>query len=67
MLEEFSINIKPTKIVLWNNKLFKVNNSCEKQDDQRKILIHTFMMKAMFLCKWARPDITTAIGLLLQE
>ena len=48
----------------WSDKLFKVNESVKKLDETRKATFHTFVMKAMFLCKRARPDIEPAISFL---
>jgi hypothetical protein len=47
-----------------NDKLFKIDKTTKKLDNERKAILHTFVMKAMFLCKRARPDITTTIGFL---
>ena len=64
MIEEFPYEIKMVKSTPWNDKLFKVNEDAKKLDDNKKVILHTFVMKAMFLCKRARPDITTAISFL---
>jgi hypothetical protein len=64
MIEEFPYEVKAVKSTPWNDKLFKINEDAKKLDDKRKAILHTFVMKAMFLCKRARPDITTAISFL---
>ena len=51
MIEEFEHDVNATKGPTWNDKLFKVSSSAKKLDDQRKVELHTFTMKAMFLCK----------------
>ena len=38
-----------------------MNEKTKKLDDNRKSIFHTFVMKAMFLCKQARPDIEPGI------
>jgi len=40
--------------------LFKVNGKCEKLNNKMKEEFHTFVAKALFLCKRGRPDISTA-------
>ena len=63
MIEEFPNEIKTQKVP-WNDKLFKVNESVKKLDETRKATFHTFVMKAMFLCKRARPDVEPAVSFL---
>eukprot|EP00957_Ditylum_brightwellii_P108261 8259306-Ditylum_brightwellii.AAC.1 len=53
MLNEFSHNVKTTTKAPWNEKIFKVDNTKKKLDDECKALFHRFTMKAMFLCKCA--------------
>ena len=48
----------------WNDKLFKVNKSVKNLDEERKSVFHTFVMKAMFLCKRVRSDIEPAVSYL---
>jgi hypothetical protein len=67
MIEEFPHKTKPVKTTPWNKKLFKIDEDSRKLDDNRKTILHTFVMTAMFLCKQARPDITTAIGFLFSQ
>jgi len=61
MIKEFPYEIKGRLKAPWNDKLFKVNKKTEKFDDKRKGIFHTFVMKAMFLCKRARQDIEPGI------
>ena len=51
MLEDFSVNVKPQSTAPWNDKSFKVSPSVKSLDDEKKAEFHTFVMKAMFLCK----------------
>ena len=64
MLEDFPYKVKPTKTAPWTEKLLKVQEDAKKLEEERRSIFHTFMMKAMFLCKRARPDIDQAIAFL---
>jgi hypothetical protein len=64
MLEEFPHDIKSTKTTPWTEKLLKVQEDAKKIEETRRGTFHTFVMKAMFLCKRARPDIEPAIAFL---
>jgi len=47
------------------NCLFEVNTSnLESLDKEAKDVFHTNVAKLLFLSKWARPDIQTAVGVL---
>jgi hypothetical protein len=48
----------------WNDNLFKVNPSSKLLPKEKKELCHTFVAKAAFLCKHARPDIQPTIAFL---
>ena len=61
MIKEFPYELKARVKAPWNDKLFKVNDKTKKLDDERKGIFHTFVMKAMFLCKRARPDMEPGI------
>ena len=61
MMKEFQHDVKESTRAPWSDKLFKVSTSAEKLDEERKSEFHTFVMKAMFLCKRARPDILPAV------
>ena len=63
MIEDFPHRIGTTSIP-WTDKLFKVNDNSKLLDEERKSTFHTFVMKAMFLCKRARPDIEPAVSFL---
>jgi len=61
MIKEFPYELKGRTRAPWNDKLFKVNEKTKKLHDDKKSTFHTFLMKAMFLCKRARPDIGPGI------
>lgn len=63
MLDEFMYEVKPYKTP-WNEKLMKTGIDSKVLDEDRKKIFHTYVMKAMFLCKRARPDIELAISFL---
>ena len=44
--------------------LFQVRDDSKKLDKERKEFFHTAVAKALFLCKRARPDISTAVAFL---
>ena len=64
MDEEFPYEIKPVTTAPWNEKLFKVVESAEPLNEEKKAIFHTYVMKAMFLCKRARPDVEPAVSFL---
>jgi hypothetical protein len=64
MIKDFGYDIKSIKTNPWTEKLFKVNTESKNVDEERRAVFHTFVMKAMFLCKRARPDINPVIGFL---
>jgi hypothetical protein len=64
MLDEFPFEVKPSQTTPWTEKLFKVQEDAKKLDEERRSIFHTFVMKAMFTCKRARPDIEPAISFL---
>jgi hypothetical protein len=48
----------------WNENLFKVDPNEKQLSKEQRELFHTFVAKALFLCKRARPDIQPAIAFL---
>ena len=64
MVKEFPYELKSKTKTPWNDKLFKVSNTTKKLDEKRKSTYHTFVMKMMFLCKRARPDIEPGVSFL---
>jgi hypothetical protein len=64
MLEDFPYDVKATTVTPWTEKLLKVQQDAKKLEEERRSIFHTFVMKAMFLCKRARPDIDQAIAFL---
>jgi hypothetical protein len=64
MIKDFPYEIKTIKTNPWTDKLFKVDKESKKLDEKRRTIFHTFVMKAMFLCKRARPDVNPVVGFL---
>jgi hypothetical protein len=64
MLDKFPFKVKPSQTLPWTEKLFKVQEDAKQLDEERRSIFHTFVMKAMFICKRARPDIKPALSLL---
>jgi hypothetical protein len=64
MTDEFPHNTKPTKTARWTENLLKVQEDSKKQEEEQRSIFHAFMMKAMFLCKRARPHVDQAIAFL---
>jgi hypothetical protein len=46
------------------NHLFTVDEDQEKVDENKAQFFHTYVAKALFLCKRSRPDIQTAVAFL---
>ena len=61
MLEESPYNIKATKKTPWKEKLLKVQENTKNLDEERHNIFHTYVMKAMFLCKRKRTNIDQEI------
>jgi hypothetical protein len=64
MLEEFPYAIGTKKMTPWTEKLLKVQKDAKKLEEERRSIFHTYVMKAIFLCKRAQPDIDQAITFL---
>ena len=64
MIKDFPFELESKSKTPWNDKLFKVNNATKKLEEERKSIFHTFVMKLMFLCKRARPDIEPGVSFL---
>ena len=63
MVADFPFELKAIKTIPWTDKLFKVSED-EDLYEEKKAVFHTFVMKSMFLCKRARPDVNPGIGFL---
>jgi hypothetical protein len=61
MLDKFPFGVQPSQTTPWTEKLFKVQEDAKKLDKERRSIFYMFVMKAMFMCKRARPDIEPAI------
>jgi hypothetical protein len=64
MLTNFPYKLQGEVYVPWTKKLFKVDETSKKLDHKRRERFHSFMMKAMFLCKRVRSDVQLAISFL---
>jgi hypothetical protein len=64
MIADFAYPIGPTNVTRWTEKLLKVQKDAPKLEEERHKVFHTYVMKAMFLCKRARPDIDQGITFL---
>ena len=64
MLEDFKYEIKKLAKTPAAEHIFKVNENCEKLNNKMSEDFHTFVAKALFLCKRARPDVQTAVAFL---
>jgi hypothetical protein len=57
MIEDFPYPIKSV-----TEKLMKVDTKSKHLDAEKKAIFHTFTMKAMFLYKRGRPDVSPGVG-----
>ena len=57
MIKGFPREVKAHTAAPWNDKLF---NTVKQLDEDRRTTFNTPLMKAMFMCKRARPDIESA-------
>ena len=57
MIEEFPEKLRDGITLPWTERLFKVDEHSPALDSDRAKTMYTFVMKAMFVCKHARPDI----------
>ena len=48
----------------WTEKLFKVDTTAKKLENNKREIFHSAVMKAMFLCKRGRTDVQPAITFL---
>jgi hypothetical protein len=62
MVEDFPYPIKAITTSPWTEKLMKIDLESKHLDAEKKAIFHTFTMKAMFLCKRGRPDVSLANG-----
>jgi len=61
MIEEFPEKLSGKTNTPWTERLMKVDKTLKKLDAKRASIFHTFVMKAMLLCKRGSPDINMAI------
>jgi hypothetical protein len=63
MIQDFPYPIKAIKTAApCTNKLMKVDVTSKHLDVEKKAIFHTFTIKAMFLCKRGRPDVSPGVG-----
>ena len=63
MLEEFPEEIR-TYSTPWTERLFHVDNTSPKLDEEKRGVHHTFVMKNMFLVKRGRMDVLPGVTFL---
>ena len=65
MIEDFLIKLRPNDLVAMpaTNDLFSTRTS-DDVSKQKAEEFHTFVAKALFMCKHARPDLHTTIAML---
>jgi hypothetical protein len=64
MLEDFPEKLKNGTLCPWTERLFKVDDKSKTLSDDKVKTFYTFVMKGMFVCKRARPDIQPVIAFL---
>ena len=64
MIEDFPDDLDGKEEYPWNDKLFKIDENDKKLDKLKSEEFHTFVAKALFLSKRARPDIQPGIPFL---
>jgi hypothetical protein len=64
MLEDFPYAIGTKTTTPWTEKLLKVQKDAPKLKEERRSIFHTYVMKAISLCKRGQPDIDQGITFL---
>ena len=65
MVEDFPKELSTENVTYpWNDNLFKIDESSPALAKPKAEDFHTFVAKALFLCKHSRPDIEPAISFL---
>ena len=67
MIADFPKKLEGVGTFPWTHKLFTVDDKSKKLDTERAAVFHTFVMKAMYLCKRARQDIQPGIAFLAKR
>jgi hypothetical protein len=60
MIDDFPEKLTGVAKCPWNENIFKVDESTGKPNIERAKILHTFVMKGMFLCNRGRQDIQPA-------
>ena len=63
MIEEFPEEVREYSTP-WTERLFQVDESSPKLDDEKRAIHHTFVMKNMFLVKRGRSDVLPGVTFL---
>jgi hypothetical protein len=61
MIEEFPDKLSGKTKMPWNENLFKVDPTSKHLETEQVKVLHTFVMKGMFLCKRGCQDIQPAV------
>jgi hypothetical protein len=61
MIEEFPEKLTGNTKCPWSENLFRVDETSPKLSQEKAKILHTFVMKGMFLCKRARQDVLPGI------
>jgi hypothetical protein len=64
MVDEFPDKLEGKEKYPWNDKLFKTDEKSKKLGKEKAEQFHTFVAKALFLCKRARVDVQPAVSFL---
>ena len=67
ILDEAPADIDGVVLTLVVEHLFDVNKDAELLDPTQAELFHHLMAKLLFLCKWAWPDLQTAVTFLTTQ
>jgi len=67
MVEEFPDKLRNGVLCPWTERLFKVDEKSVKLSEEKAKTLYTFVMKGMFVCKHARPDIQPAIAFYITD
>ena len=64
MVKDFPDELRDGIILPWTERLFKVDDHSPTLETEHAKTMYSFVMKAMFVCKRARPDVQTAVTFL---
>ena len=61
MCKEFPVSLDKKVAGPWTEKLFKIDPKAAKLDPERKGIFHSYVMRAMFVCKRPRQDLLLGV------